>query len=246
MTWRFSSVSVQSQVPRTSAGSAYPGGIGRRLVPKPGKPAPIRVGVLAVQGAVSEHLDALRRAAAKRGWDVEAIPVRTPMDLASVHGLILPGGESTTISRLLRSGNLQDSVVERATRGDLALFGTCAGLILLSTSAKHDVECKDIQLLGLLDAEVDRNAFGRQRDSFESALEVQGIGTMPAIFIRAPVLTKVSPPTDVLARNKRGIVAVRKGRILGTAFHPELTDDTRLHELFIEMCEQAGRRQSKG
>jgi 5'-phosphate synthase pdxT subunit len=207
------------------------------------KPAPVRVGVLAVQGAVSEHLDALRRAAAKRGWDVEAVPVRTPQDLASVHGLILPGGESTTISRLLRSGHLQDEVVRRAEdgHGDLALFGTCAGLILLSKTAVSQVEDKDIQLLGLLDAEVDRNAFGRQRDSFESALEVEGVGKVPAVFIRAPVLTKVSRPTEVLAENERGIVAVRKGRILGTAFHPELTDDTRLHEWFITMAEQASR-----
>jgi 5'-phosphate synthase pdxT subunit len=210
-------------------------------VPKSGQPAPIRVGVLAVQGAVSEHLDALRRAATKRGWDVEAVAVRTPADLASVHGLILPGGESTTISRLLRSGHLQDSVVERAKSGDLALFGTCAGLILLSSKAVHDVVDKDIQLLGLLDAEVDRNAFGRQKDSFEAALTVEGLGKIPAVFIRAPVLTKTWAPTEVLAQNERGIVAVRKGRILGTAFHPELTDDTRLHEWFIELAEQASR-----
>ncbi|HUR25891.1 MAG TPA: pyridoxal 5'-phosphate synthase glutaminase subunit PdxT [Candidatus Thermoplasmatota archaeon] len=206
---------------------------------KTASPPPIRVGVLAVQGAVSEHLDALRRAGTKRGWDVEAVAVRTPEDLASVHGLVLPGGESTTISRLLRSGRLQDSVVERARSGDLALFGTCAGLILLSKSAKHDVESKDIQLLGLLDAEVDRNAFGRQKDSFEAALEVEGIGRMPAVFIRAPVLTKTWAPTKVLAKNDRGIVAVRKGRILGTAFHPELTDDTRLHEWFISLTAEA-------
>ena len=206
-----------------------------------GRKPPLRVGVLAVQGAVSEHLDALRRAAAKKGLDVEAVAVRTPQDLASVHGLVLPGGESTTISRLLRSGHLQDDVVRRAKGGDLALFGTCAGLILLSKSTAHagDVEGKDIQLLGLLDTEVDRNAFGRQRDSFESELEVAGIGKIPAVFIRAPVLTKVGKPTEVLAKNERGIVAVRKGRILGTAFHPELTDDTRLHEWFLEMCRQA-------
>ena len=203
--------------------------------------ATIRVGVLAVQGAVSEHLDALQRAARKRGWDVEAIPVRTPEDLAKVHGLILPGGESTTISRLLRSGHLQDSVVKRAKSGDLALFGTCAGLILLSAKAstEEQVKGKDVELLGLLDAEVDRNAFGRQKDSFEAALSVEGLGKIPAVFIRAPVLTKAWAPTEVLARNERGIVAVRKGRILGTAFHPELTDDTRLHEWFIEMAAAA-------
>jgi pyridoxal 5'-phosphate synthase pdxT subunit len=203
--------------------------------------ATIRVGVLAVQGAVSEHLDALRRAAAKRGWDVEAVAVRTPADLARVHGLILPGGESTTISRLLRSGHLQDTVVNRAKAGDLALFGTCAGMILLSARAvsEDQLKGKDVELLGLLDAEVDRNAFGRQRDSFEAALQVEGVGKVPAVFIRAPVLTKAWAPTEVLARNERGIVAVRKGRILGTAFHPELTDDTRLHEWFIELCAQA-------
>lgn len=207
---------------------------------------PLRVGVLAVQGAVSEHLDALRRAAAKRGWTVEAVPVRTPADLASVHGLVLPGGESTTISRLLRSGRLQDSVVKRAKAGDLALFGTCAGLILLSKSAVAQVEDKDIQLLGLLDTVVDRNAFGRQRDSFESSLEVEGVGTIPAVFIRAPVVTKATRPTEVLAKNERGIVAVRKGKILGTAFHPELTEDTRLHEWFLELCLEVARSPSRG
>jgi pyridoxal 5'-phosphate synthase pdxT subunit len=156
-----------------------------------------------------------------------------------VHGLILPGGESTTISRLLRSGRMQDDLLRRAKDGSLALFGTCAGLILLSSKAVHDVDDKDIQLLGLLDAEVDRNAFGRQKDSFEAALQVDGLGRIPAVFIRAPVLTKVEAPTQVLAKNERGIVAVRKGRILGTAFHPELTDDTRLHEWFLELCGQA-------
>jgi 5'-phosphate synthase pdxT subunit len=199
----------------------------------------LRVGVLAVQGAVSEHLDALRRAAAQRGIPIEAVPVRTAEDLRGVHGLILPGGESTTISRLLRSGHLQQPLLERAKRGDLALFGTCAGLILLSSKATHDVEGKDIQLLGLLDAEVDRNAFGRQKDSFESSLHVEGVGDIPAVFIRAPVLTKAWDLTKVLARNERGIVAVRKGRILGTAFHPELTPDTRMHEMFLELAREA-------
>jgi pyridoxal 5'-phosphate synthase pdxT subunit len=199
----------------------------------------LRVGVLAVQGAVSEHLDALRRAAARRGWRVEAVPVRTARDLEGLSGLVLPGGESTTISRLLRSGGLQEPVAERGRRGELALFGTCAGLILLSSRAVSHVEEKDVRLLGLLDTEVDRNAFGRQRDSFETDLEVEGVGRVPAVFIRAPVVTAAEPPTQVLARNGRGIVAVRKGRILGTAFHPELTEDTRLHELFLELAREA-------
>lgn len=199
----------------------------------------MRVGVLAVQGAVSEHLDALRRAAESRSVDLEAVPVRTAKDLETVQGVVLPGGESTTISRLLRSGGLQEPLVQRAKRGDLAVFGTCAGLILLSSKANHDVSNKDIQLLGLLDTEVDRNAFGRQVDSFEAELDVQGIGKVPAVFIRAPVVTKAWTPTQVLATNERGIVAVRKGCILGTAFHPELTEDTRMHELFLTLVRDA-------
>lgn len=204
----------------------------------------LRVGVLAVQGAVSEHLDALREAGRRKGVDVEAVAVRTAADLAGVHGLVLPGGESTTISRLLRSAGIQAPLVERARRGDLALFGTCAGLILLSSKAVHDVEDKDIQLLGLLDAEVDRNAFGRQKDSFEAELHVEGVGSIPAVFIRAPVLTKVTKPTKVLAEGKRGIVAAQKGRILGTAFHPELTGDTRMHELFLDLVAEAAEGQA--
>ncbi len=205
------------------------------------KPKTLRVGVLAVQGAVAEHVEALRAAALRRKLTVEVVEVRTGADLAKVSGIVLPGGESTTISRLLRSGGIQEDLVRRAKTERLAVFGTCAGLILISNDATHDVADKDIQLLGLLDTTVDRNAFGRQKDSFESRLDVEGIGTMPAVFIRAPVVTKTKAPTKVLAKNERGIVAVRKGCILGTAFHPELTPDTRLHELFLEMAEQAAR-----
>lgn len=199
----------------------------------------LRVGVLGVQGAVSEHVDALLAAARSQRRKVEVVAVRTPGDLEGLHGLVLPGGESTTISRLLRSSGLQPVVVERAKAGNLALFGTCAGLILLSSSATHDVADKDIELLGLVEAEVDRNAFGRQKDSFEGELAVEGVGPVPAVFIRAPVVTKAWGDTAVLATNGRGICAVRKGRILGTAFHPELGGDTRLHELFLDLAAEA-------
>jgi 5'-phosphate synthase pdxT subunit len=191
-----------------------------------------------VQGAVSEHLEAIQAAAAKLRMDVEAVAVRTPADLEGCAGLVLPGGESTTISRLLRSSGLQQVVLDRAGK-DLAVFGTCAGLILLSKSATHDVADKDIELLGLLDCEVDRNAFGRQKDSFEAELEVQGVGRVPAVYIRAPVVTRAWEPTEVLARTDKGVVVVRKGKVMGTAFHPELTGDTRLHEAFLKLCAQA-------
>lgn len=199
----------------------------------------MRVGVLAVQGAVSEHLDALRRAAAATGRDVEAVAVRTARDLQGCAGLILPGGESTTISRLVRSAGIEETLRVQGGK-DLAVFGTCAGMILLSSSASHDVDDKDIHLLGLLEADVDRNAFGRQRDSFEATLDIEGIGRVPAVFIRAPALTKVWGDTAVLAQHQGRIVAAQRGRVLATAFHPELTDDTRLHERFLGLC-AAGR-----
>lgn len=198
----------------------------------------LKVGVLGVQGAVSEHVDALRRAAATLGLQVEVVTVRTPEELAKVHGLVLPGGESTTISRLLRSGHLQEPLLERAGR-DLAVFGTCAGMVLLGSRATHDVTEKDVQQLGLLDAEVDRNAFGRQRESFEAILDVDGIGPMPAVFIRAPALTDVWGDTQLLCEFQGHGVAAAKGLVLATAFHPELTPDTRLHERFLRMVQEA-------
>lgn len=197
----------------------------------------LRVGVLAVQGAVSEHAEALRQAAAASNRTVDVIEVREPADLDRVHGIILPGGESTTISRLLRSSGIQPRLLERAGT-DLAVFGTCAGMILLASDADHDVADKDIELLGLLDATVDRNAFGRQRESFEALLDVDGIGTMPAVFIRAPSYEAARGGT-VLATVKERIVAVQDGLVLGTAFHPELTPDTRVHERFLDLVAQA-------
>lgn len=191
-----------------------------------------RVGVLAVQGAVSEHTAALQAAAHATGREIEVVPVRTPTDLEGVHGLVLPGGESTTISRLLRSTGLHDVLVARGGK-DLAVFGTCAGMILLADGATHDVDDKDVRLLGLVHGSVDRNAFGRQKDSFEALLDVAGIGPMPAVFIRAPAYESVE--ADVLATFDGKIVAFQSGSILGTAFHPELTPDTRLHERFLDL-----------
>ena len=197
----------------------------------------MNVGVLAVQGAVSEQEAALRAAGQSMGLDVEVVAVRTPADLARVSGIVLPGGESTTISRLLRAQGLQVPLLERAGK-DLAVFGTCAGMILLADRAEHDVADKDIVLLRLLDAEVDRNAFGRQRDSFEAVLDVAAIGPMPAVFIRAPAYTTVGD-VAVLARFDGKVVAAEHGLVLAAAFHPELTPDTRLHERFLELCQRA-------
>ena len=195
----------------------------------------VTVGVLGIQGAVSEHVDALQAAAAQQGMAVEVVVVRNPADLGLVEGLILPGGESTTISRLLLSTGMHDILRQRGGSGDLAIFGTCAGMILLASTATHDVENKGVRLLELLDAEVDRNAFGRQRESHQAMVEVEGLGIMPAVFIRAPVLTRVWGDTRAIAANEHGILAAQKGRIIATAFHPELSGDLRLHEYFLKL-----------
>lgn len=188
----------------------------------------LTVGVLAVQGAVEEHVRKLQSMAP----DVDVVMVRTPGDLAKVSGLIMPGGESTTISRLLRSSGLQDQILARAGK-DLALLGTCAGLILLCSEADHDVAEKEIDLLGLLDAKVDRNSFGRQRESFEGIVHWAD-GDSEGIFIRAPSLVSVTGETESWGEARGKIVGARKGLVGGVAHHPELTRDDRVHQWFLD------------
>lgn len=165
----------------------------------------------------------------------EVVEVRLPSDLDQVKGLIVPGGESTTIARLVDLYKLRQPIMKKVAEG-MALWGTCAGMILMSTSLNNDRPTP----WGLLDIEVTRNAFGRQVDSFEADLDVKALGERPfrAVFIRAPVVTKVGDGVDVLARLPDGRpVAVQQGKLLATAFHPELTRDTRFHGYFISLAE---------
>jgi len=195
---------------------------------------PPRIGVLAVQGAVREHVAAIR------DIDAEPVEVRLPRDLVDLDALILPGGESTTMRKLIDAYGLREPIASLA-RGGAPLLGTCAGMILLA----ERIADGDEPVFGLLDIEVRRNAYGRQLDSFEADLDIPSIGDEPlhAIFIRAPGVTEVGPRAEVLARDPDGRpVAVRQGRVLATAFHPELTGDRRLHRLLAEMvAERAGR-----
>jgi pyridoxal 5'-phosphate synthase pdxT subunit len=193
-------------------------------------PKPLVVGVLAVQGAVEKHVQALERCG------VKAIPVRFPAELDEVQGLIIPGGESTTVGKLMERYGLDTKIRERAAEG-MPVFGTCTGMILLS----KDIVDSDQHRLGLMDTTVLRNAFGRQVDSFEADLDVEGIGGKPvhAIFIRAPYATKAGANCRVLACVDDKMVLVREGNLLGCAFHPELTDDTRVHEYFIGMVRES-------
>ena len=175
---------------------------------------PLRIGVLAVQGNFREHAAMLRRLGA------DAVEVRRPDELGGLDGLVIPGGESTTFTRLMRLYGLDEALREF----DRPVFGTCAGMIVL-----------DRNHLGLVDLEVRRNAFGRQVASFETDLELPGDDTpLRAVFIRAPWIEDVGPDVEVLAEVDGHPVLARQGRFLVAAFHPELTDDTRLHELFLE------------
>ena len=187
----------------------------------------MEIGILALQGAVREHLKSLELCG------VTGRPVRKLEDLAGLAGLIIPGGESTTVGKLLERYEMLEPIRERA-RGGMAVFGTCTGLILLA----HEIEGSGQQRLNLMDITIRRNTFGRQVDSFETDLAVPALGPAPlrAVFIRAPEVLAVGAGVEVLARYEGHLVLVRQGRFLGAAFHPELTADTRLHEYFLKEC----------
>jgi 5'-phosphate synthase pdxT subunit len=193
-----------------------------------------RVGVLALQGDTREHLTALREAGA------EASTIRRRTELDSVDALVIPGGESTTISLLLREFDLLDPLRERLAAG-MPAYGSCAGMILLATEILDPGEPgRQATPLGGIDMTVRRNAFGRQVDSFEGDIEFRGLESpVHAVFIRAPWVERVGAQVEVLAQAGDHIVAVRQGRVLATAFHPEVTGDRRVHELFVDIV--AGR-----
>ncbi len=198
----------------------------------------VRIGVLALQGDFAEHIVHLRAVGA------DAIEVRTEAQLASCDGLIIPGGESTTIARLLMAFNLMEPLRARIREG-LPVWGTCAGAIMLA----KDVPALDRPPIGAMDITVDRNAFGRQIDSFEADLDVRGIddGPLHAVFIRAPVIRNLGPNVEVLAQLEDGrVVACREGALLATSFHPELTVDSRFHRLFLELVRSTRGQTARG
>jgi 5'-phosphate synthase pdxT subunit len=191
------------------------------------------IGVLAVQGDFAEHAAMLRRA----DPSVQVREVRTPRDLDDLDGLIVPGGESTTIGKLLVAYGLEHPI-QAAARDGLPVWGTCAGMILLA----RDIEGGEPDgRIGLMDLTVQRNAFGRQVDSFETELHVKGLDApIHAVFIRAPTVRRVGPAAEALATLPDGrVVAASQGNLLATAFHPELTPDIRLHAWFIRRCREA-------
>ena len=188
----------------------------------------MKIGVLAVQGAFAEHMAILE------AIGIEGVEVRLPSEFEDLSGLILPGGESTAQRRLIDRWGLREPILELARSG-APIFGTCAGMILLS----RDIADGDESVFPLLDVDVRRNAFGRQLDSFETDLQVPVLGDQPvhAVFIRAPIIERIGPGVDVLARLDDGrVVAVRERNVVATAFHPELAGETRFHRLVATMA----------
>ncbi|HEY41493.1 MAG TPA: pyridoxal 5'-phosphate synthase glutaminase subunit PdxT [Dehalococcoidia bacterium] len=187
----------------------------------------MKIGVLALQGAFAEHISVLHR------LEVETLPVRLPHQLVGLDGLIIPGGESTTITSLMLSYNLRADI-SRMVENGLPVLGTCAGMILLARKVSND----GIEPVAVMGITVRRNAFGRQRESFETDLAIPVLGEkpFPGVFIRAPLIEQVTDKVEVLARLDNGtIVAARQGKLLACAFHPELTDDLRFHQYFLSI-----------
>ncbi|MDD5082483.1 MAG: pyridoxal 5'-phosphate synthase glutaminase subunit PdxT [Dehalococcoidales bacterium] len=187
----------------------------------------MKIGVLALQGAFAEHIATLDR------LGVEAREVRLPRELNGIDGLIIPGGESTSISRLMVSFKLRDNIKSLAKNG-LPVLGTCAGMILLA----KQISDSDAEPIGVIDIEVKRNAFGRQQESFETELFIPALGPepFPAVFIRAPLIEKVGNGVEILARLADGtVVAAKQKNVLVAAFHPELTNDLRFHRYFLNL-----------
>ena len=187
----------------------------------------MRIGVLASQGAFAEHIAMLHQ------LEVEVLPVRLLQELRGLDGLIIPGGESTSISKLMLDYNLLSEIRNLAKNG-LPIFGTCAGMILLA----NEISDSDVASLGVLEITVRRNAFGRQRDSFETELSIPVLGEkpFPGVFIRAPIIERANSEVEILAKLADGTsVAARQGKLLVSAFHPELTDDLRFHQYFLDI-----------
>ncbi|WP_448524229.1 pyridoxal 5'-phosphate synthase glutaminase subunit PdxT [Pseudothermotoga sp.] len=183
------------------------------------------IGVLALQGDFREHIWALHR------LGVEAFAVKTVPDLEKVDGLIIPGGESTSIGRIAQETGVGEKIVQLAKEG-LPIYGTCAGMILL---AKRIVDRPNQYGFGLMDIAVRRNAYGRQIESFEVYLDVARLGRVKAVFIRAPKIVELGKDVEVLASYDNTPVLVQQGNLLASSFHPELTDDLRIHEYFVKM-----------
>ena len=197
----------------------------------------LTVGVLSIQGDVQENLISTKAALDELGFDGTVTDVKTPDEISQLDGLIIPGGESTTIGQLsLVNGSLK--ILKEKIDGGMPVLGICAGMIMLSKTANDKVVGKiDQPLLNILDIKLERNSFGRQRESFETDVSMDSINISKfnGVFIRAPSVSDVGSDIEILAKHNEKIVAIKKGNVIGTAFHPELTTDTSLHKYFVNL-----------
>ncbi len=190
--------------------------------------------MIAIQGDISEHVDALRMALKDHGSNADIVTIKHKGLVPTCDAILFPGGESTTLGRLLTREGIADEIKQAHAKG-VAIMGTCAGLIILAKSGDIQVEKTHQYLLGLMDIKVNRNAFGRQFQSFEVPLDIKGLDSpYNAVFIRAPAIVEVGEDVEILARIDRKIVAAQQDNLLALAFHPELTKDTRLHRYFLD------------
>ena len=199
----------------------------------------MNIGVLAIQGAVSEHVEVLEKVLKKLKIDGNVVYVRNVKDLDDISGLVIPGGESTTINRLMLTTGMHEKIIELAKKG-LPILGTCAGTILLAKEGDEQVKQTETKLLSLMEMKVLRNAYGRQVDSFEIDVKIPEIGNKPfrTVFIRAPTIEKVWNDTKIWGKYQDTIIGAKKGNILALTFHPELTDDLRIHEYFLRIIKK--------
>ena len=192
------------------------------------------IGIIGIQGAVAEHFNSLKLTLEKKDIPANIVIVRSKKDFNNIDGLIIPGGESTTISRVLYKTGIHDSIIEKALSENIPVMGTCAGCVLLANQVIG--ETKDIHPLKLIDMTVERNAFGRQKQSFEQFVEIAGFkDPYYAVFIRSPIIQNIGPKCEILAKIEKKIVMVKQDNFLALSFHPELTDDLRIHEYFIDL-----------
>ena len=193
----------------------------------------LTIGIISIQGAISEHNHIMQNTFKKNNNSGIVKPIKYKEDLEEIDGLIIPGGESTTISRFIKNNDLHDLIIKKNKSENLPIMGTCAGCVLLAKKIIDDD--KDIQTLGLLDISVERNAFGRQKQSFEKNLQIKGFTSdYNAVFIRAPVIKTVKNNCEILSKIDDKIVMVEQKNVLGLSFHPELTDDLRIHNRFLK------------
>jgi 5'-phosphate synthase pdxT subunit len=193
----------------------------------------MKIGVIAIQGAVSEHVDALKRALEERGIYAEVVPIKHKGIVPQCSGIVIPGGESTTLCRLLAREGIAEEIKDAAAKG-VPILGTCAGLIVLAKEGDEQVQKTSQELLGIMNIKVNRNAFGRQKDSFEAELDVEFLDSpFTGVFIRAPGIVSCGQGVSVLSKLDDMIIAAEQRNVLVLAFHPELTDDLRIHQYFL-------------